>query len=68
MGERDPSVMIIRRAQIEPPTQNYSVERDRREAAVDLVVFECHSNIEKPGLVASFSPQRGSFLIDPLSA
>ena len=45
-GERDPSVIIIRSAQIEPPTQYWMVESDLLAAAVAIVVFECHSNIE----------------------
>lgn len=60
--------MTIRRAQIEPPTQYWSVARERRDAEVDFVVFECHSKVEYPGFVASFSPHSGSLLIEPLSA
>ena len=60
--------MIILSAQIEPPTQYYIVASERLDADVEVVVFECHSNVEYPGFDASCSPHSGSFLIDPLSA
>ena len=44
------------------------VASERRDAEVEVVVFECHSNVEYPGLEASCSPHKGSFRIDPLSA
>ena len=58
----------MRKAQIEPPTQYWRVARERLEAEVDFVVFECHSKVVNPGFVASFSPHNGSLLIEPLSA
>ena len=46
LGDREPSVMISLKAHTEPPTQYWIVASDLLLAAVDLDVFECHSNIE----------------------
>ena len=60
--------MISLIAHIEPPTQYWREDRDRRLACVFRSVFECHSNMVKPFFVASFSPHRGSLRIEPDSA
>ena len=59
--------MTIRKAQTDPPTQYWSVDRVCT-VEEDLAVFECQSNIEKPAFVESFSPQRGNLRIEPTTS
>ena len=66
LGDLEPSVMTIRSAQTEPPTQYWSVDRVCTDvAAEDFADFEYQSNMEKPAFDESFSPQSGNFRIEP---